>query len=39
MPDHHTLHWRLPPNYLEPPTMMTVLLRLLRKETARSSVA
>ena len=39
MPDHQTLHWRLPPNYLEPPTMLTVLLRLLQKEPARSSVA
>ncbi|MBN1344153.1 MAG: transcription-repair coupling factor [Phycisphaerae bacterium] len=39
MPDHQTLHWRLPSNYLEPPTMLTVLLRLLRKQPARSSVA
>ncbi len=39
MPDANTLHWRLPPNYLEPPTMLTVLLRLLRKVPARASVA
>jgi len=38
MPDHQTLHWRLPPNYLEPPTLLTILLRLLRKEPVRSHV-
>jgi len=39
MPDHQTLHWRLPPRYLEPPTMLTILLRLLRKSPVGSRVA
>jgi transcription-repair coupling factor (superfamily II helicase) len=39
MPDHHTLHWRLPPNYLEPPTVLTILLRLLRKDPVGARVA
>jgi len=39
MPDNRTLHWRLPPRYLEMPTMLTILLRLLKREPAQSSVA
>ena len=36
MPDSHTLHWRLPANYLEPPTMLTVLRRRLSKSPVES---
>jgi len=36
MPDSHTLHWRLPANYLEPPTMLTVLRRRLSKSPVGS---
>ncbi len=37
MPDSQTLHWRLPPRYLEHPTMLTMLLRLLERPLDDSS--
>jgi transcription-repair coupling factor (superfamily II helicase) len=37
MPDNQTLHWRLPLRYLEPATMLTILLRLLRKQPAKAA--
>ena len=30
MPDDHTIHWRLPPRYLEPQTLPAILRKLLR---------
>lgn len=39
MPDAQTVHWRLPQNYLEPPTMLLMLRRLLEKEPTKVSVA
>ena len=31
LPDDHTVHWRLPGNYRQMPTMVTVLLKRLRQ--------
>ena len=31
MPDAKTIHWRLPPNYLEPGTLLAVLRKHLSK--------
>ncbi len=39
MPDAQTLHWRPPANYLEPPTLLTILLKLLRKDPAKARVS
>jgi len=31
MPDNNTVHWRLPPPYLETPTLMRIILKQLRQ--------
>ena len=31
LPDDRTIHWRPPKRYLDPPTLITVLLRRLRR--------
>jgi len=35
LPDDHTVHWRLPPAYLEAPTLVRVLLKHLRQAAGR----
>ncbi|MFQ5805258.1 MAG: transcription-repair coupling factor [Phycisphaerae bacterium] len=34
LPDPHTVHWRLPRRYLEPPTLLTILRRQLAGDAA-----
>ncbi|MHC4608869.1 MAG: TRCF domain-containing protein, partial [Planctomycetota bacterium] len=36
MPDAKTVHWRLPPSYLEPPTLLAVLRKRLSVEAEAS---
>jgi hypothetical protein len=38
-PDPKTVHLRLRPAYFEPPTMLSFLRRLLKKDPARETVA
>jgi transcription-repair coupling factor (superfamily II helicase) len=35
LPDEHTAHWRPPPAYLEPPTLLAVLGKHLRQAAAK----
>jgi hypothetical protein len=39
LPDEKTVHWRLPPNYREMPTMVRVLLHRLCRATAGAEVS
>ncbi len=36
MPDAHTIHWRLPPSYHEPPTLIATLRKLLSAAVPRT---